>query len=654
MLLIVMLALAGTESTPPAVEAALSPAEARIDGIPSSKAEAIWQIEVLRLPAASLASFLSDADPRVRARAVRAVGRLRESNGSLTTIAADENADVRYEVAFALGQIPASAPMIRTRWGVETDKRVRRRLADALGRQGDASDLDGLVAALAGPDSAGAAEGIGRLGLRKIEGVTRDKVVAALLGTLKFPIGDTRRYAAWALSRMGLTSLSEENRVNLWKFALTDADPNVRAWLVRAGAGAGGPPASLNAALMIAATDHDVDVRISAARALAKGPCGNSVSDLLTDPEAGVRIEAIGAAGACKNVDIAPILHTLGEGPPPERAAALRALVARKVLPEALPTYVADSFPINVRIAAVESSEDRRRLMQWAKASPDARIRSAAASVLLDEDNPRPNELIELLGVSDVVIAQGAADTLKDHPDPTAEPALLELLRRKELPRLVGLSAVKALDAIYETGRLPRPGPDAVATIKPWLSNPELKEAATRLATILQLPPPRPRHPDVRLPPLADVMQIRSARVFTTHGEVRIELAPEDAPLTVWNFATLAEKHYFDGLVWHRVVPGFVVQTGDPRGDGWGGPGYEIPDEMNDLSYTTGAVGMALSGPDTGGSQWFITLGPHPHLDGGYTVFGHVSYGMDAALDLGIGDVIDHIVIERANPPVSR
>ena len=99
--------------------------------------------------------------------------------------------------------------------------------------------------------------------------------------------------------------------------------------------------------------------------------------------------------------------------------------------------------------------------------------------------------------------------------------------------------------------------------------------------------------------------------------------------MTVESFRALAARRFFDGIVIHRVVPDFVVQTGDPRGDGSGGPGYAIRDEINPLRYARGAVGMALSGPDTGGSQWFVTLAPQIHLDGGYTVFGRVREGMD-------------------------
>jgi cyclophilin family peptidyl-prolyl cis-trans isomerase len=104
------------------------------------------------------------------------------------------------------------------------------------------------------------------------------------------------------------------------------------------------------------------------------------------------------------------------------------------------------------------------------------------------------------------------------------------------------------------------------------------------------------------------------------------------APLTCLSFLQLAGQGYFDGLKFHRVVPDFVVQTGDPRGDGWGGPGFALRDEVNRLRFGRGAVGMALSGPDTGGSQFFIALAPQPHLDGGYTVFGQV-LGDDSVLD---------------------
>ena len=115
------------------------------------------------------------------------------------------------------------------------------------------------------------------------------------------------------------------------------------------------------------------------------------------------------------------------------------------------------------------------------------------------------------------------------------------------------------------------------------------------------------------------------AVLSTQKGTFTIDLLPEDAPLTVDNFVKLARAEYFDGLEVHRVVPNFVMQDGDPRGDGNGGPGWSIRCEINMVPYDRGAVGMALSGKDTGGSQWFVTHSPQPHLDGGYTVFGRVN-----------------------------
>ncbi|MGB2753074.1 MAG: peptidylprolyl isomerase [Pyrinomonadaceae bacterium] len=115
------------------------------------------------------------------------------------------------------------------------------------------------------------------------------------------------------------------------------------------------------------------------------------------------------------------------------------------------------------------------------------------------------------------------------------------------------------------------------------------------------------------------------AVLTTEKGSFTIVFYPEDAPLTVDNWVKLARSGYFNGLEVHRVVPNFVMQDGDPRGDGNGGPGWSIRCEVNMREYDRGAVGMALSGKDTGGSQWFVTHSPQPHLDGGYTVFGHVS-----------------------------
>ena len=146
---------------------------------------------------------------------------------------------------------------------------------------------------------------------------------------------------------------------------------------------------------------------------------------------------------------------------------------------------------------------------------------------------------------------------------------------------------------------------------------------------------------------LARGEQSVQAVVTTSKGSFTMELLPRDAPLTVDNFIRLAQRGYFRGITIHRVVPNFVIQDGDPRGDGNGGPGYQIRCEINQVPYERAAVGMALSGKDTGGSQWFVTHSRQPHLDGGYTVFGTVSSGMDVVDNIVRGDVIRTIVIRQ-------
>jgi cyclophilin family peptidyl-prolyl cis-trans isomerase len=137
-----------------------------------------------------------------------------------------------------------------------------------------------------------------------------------------------------------------------------------------------------------------------------------------------------------------------------------------------------------------------------------------------------------------------------------------------------------------------------------------------------------------------------TALVRTTRGTFRFELYYQEAPFTVESFISLARKHFYDGLLFHRVVPNFVVQGGDPRGDGTGGPPYTIRSEFGERSFRRGDVGIASSGKDTEGSQFFIMHSPAPHLDGRYTLFGTVIEGMDVVDRLEIGDRMLDIQID--------
>jgi len=138
----------------------------------------------------------------------------------------------------------------------------------------------------------------------------------------------------------------------------------------------------------------------------------------------------------------------------------------------------------------------------------------------------------------------------------------------------------------------------------------------------------------------------KQARITTEHGEIVIELFADTAPLTVSNFVYLSNAGYYNGLTFHRRVEGFVIQGGDPVGNGTGGPGYRFADELNDsYSYERGIVAMANSGKDTNGSQFFIMLADNP-LPKNYSIFGRVTSGMDAVDKIQVGDVMSNIVIE--------
>ena len=147
---------------------------------------------------------------------------------------------------------------------------------------------------------------------------------------------------------------------------------------------------------------------------------------------------------------------------------------------------------------------------------------------------------------------------------------------------------------------------------------------------------------------------MRRATLHTSEGAIELELFPDDAPKTVENFVRLAREGFYDGVIFHRVIPDFMIQGGDPTGTGSGGPGYEFEDEINDHPIVRGTLAMANAGPNTNGSQFFIvTAEATPWLDGKHTVFGRVTSGMDVVDAISEADrdardkPRDDVVIER-------
>jgi len=138
----------------------------------------------------------------------------------------------------------------------------------------------------------------------------------------------------------------------------------------------------------------------------------------------------------------------------------------------------------------------------------------------------------------------------------------------------------------------------------------------------------------------------KQVRIETAKGVIVFELLDEEAPKTVSNFVALANSGFYDGLTFHRVVPGFVIQGGDPSGNGTGGPGYKFEDEPVRLDYDAGIVAMANAGPDTNGSQFFIMLEDNPSLPKDYTIFGRVTTGLDVVRTIAVGDRMTTVTVE--------
>ena len=149
-------------------------------------------------------------------------------------------------------------------------------------------------------------------------------------------------------------------------------------------------------------------------------------------------------------------------------------------------------------------------------------------------------------------------------------------------------------------------------------------------------------------PPMTiDTSKRYTATIKTGKGDIVLELFASDVPITVNNFVFLVREGFYDGTTFHRVIPGFMAQGGDPTGTGAGGPGYKFADEFTGHTHVTGALSMANAGPNINGSQFFITYSPQHHLDGRHSVFGQLVNGMDVLKNIVNGDTILGITIEE-------
>ena len=458
--------------------------------------------------------------------------------------------------------------------------------------------------------------------------------------------------------------------------ALSDQDPQTRAVAARGITRALLDSARVNPrgavdALRPLLDDPDAQIRVNALRALASlrdSSVASAVAPLVADRDIGVAVQAETTLGVIRG------------------AAALEALRARltnsvfAIRRQAVIALAqADSAAGITAAAALVGEAEWRWRSVAAEAFGAARARDRLEAQLADPDGRVVAQALQalqrivpatdtalvararvLLTHADPAVRSVAADLIGRHPAIDDVDLLVAAYTRAEGDafndaRLSAVSALGAIAASSSSGRLrvatkfigvvPRPNDYLVRR----LAADTLPDTRDAWGPVLPIATGRTTadYRDIARRWLWPGMAGSNPHVVleTDRGTLDIELLPVEAPLTVAAFIDLVERRFFDGTRWHRVVPNFVVQDGDPRGDGWGGPGagFVLRDEINPVRYNAGRVGMALSGPDTGGSQYFITHSAQPHLDGIYTVFGRVVSGVVVLNAIGQGDRIRSI-----------
>jgi HEAT repeat protein/cyclophilin family peptidyl-prolyl cis-trans isomerase len=644
-----------------------------------------------------LEALALDLDPSIRRRAVQAIGRVGASSGVPVLVEAllDPEAEVRGAAAFGLGllgQKSAVQPLL----GLleDTEPVARHRAIEALGLIGErclgspracGSTAEEAPREQLATEFASVAGAIGRS-----VGDCAPHVSNIAPDDSEWPKAaevESCRLAWFAVVRLrsydGLAQLgvqADGRPVTTWwplAYAFQRVnDPRAIPQLLSLASASGTYTASFAlrglathkesravplATAFATARDADVKLRIAAVRTLGTfGADGLApLQALLNDDDDGplnLRLEVITALGATGDRRAFPTLVDAFTDPRPTvRAATLAA--AAKVDP--------DGFL--VVLAGLGQDRDwrvRSALADVLAGLPGDRVTSALEDLFDDEDARVHGPALEALAAVGAPNLTERLYAALDRPD---------YIERATAARLIGGArpegGIVRLMAAYERGLqdagyaaragaiegLARYGDvEAKDAIRKALGDPAwpVRLRAADLLTELgeSAVPERPapiRQTNEFFESAALLHPPFSPHVFieTRAGTVEIELDVINAPVTSATFIELARSGFHAGLALHRVVPTFVVQDGDPRGDGAGGPGFTIADEINHLPYLRGAVGMALEWRDTGGSQWFVTLSPQPHLDAKYTVFGRVVDGWDVLDGLSQGDVIERVRI---------
>jgi cyclophilin family peptidyl-prolyl cis-trans isomerase/HEAT repeat protein len=621
-----------------------------------------------------LSVLVRDADARVRRRAALAIGRVKAPAGVplLVPTLADADPDVRAMAAFALGLIgeasaeAAVAPLLS-----DPSPRVRGRAAEALGligAKGSATAIGEMVAGYVTsapvvamqPDDesepvAPEAEAF-KLGLFALVRLKSYEPMAAAVLAGGQPV------SAWWPVAYALQRVEDPRAAPALLQLLGSNGRYTRAFAARGlgtlKADSAIPPL---VALLEPSARTGLELTVASIRALGALRAAEAVphlSRLAGTPTVhpNIRLEsvkALGAIGAAE--ELATVQDLWTDEWPAMRAAALRAAAA--IDRESFIAVLAGLEPDRhwqVRAALAETlgsfpadlATDRVRSMLQ---DDDKRVIPAVLSALARlKANEVGRILVERLDDPDFVVRATAAREIGTlRPEGGAE--ALRRAYKKALADSAYAARTSALEALAGYGAA-----EAAPTItqalddKDWAVRVRAAELLAKSDTGIADRPPITPVLGQPIAPYDDptlLGPLTSPHVFieTAYGTIEFELAVLDAPQTSRNFMELARKGFFNGLEVHRVEANFVMQYGDPRGDGEGGPGYSIRDELNPRPYLRGTVGMALDWRDTGGSQFFITHSPQPHLDARYTAFGHVVSGMDVVDRIKAGDVIQRI-----------
>jgi cyclophilin family peptidyl-prolyl cis-trans isomerase/HEAT repeat protein len=629
-------------------------------------------------PPSDLVRLLGDSESRVRHRAALAIGRVHLVEGVAPLadrLAHDDQVEVRQMAAFALGLIgDASARMPLLTALMDPEPLVQGRAAQALGLIGNKADAAPIAAMVQTHVKAGALAGIdpddltyplappveaARLGLYALTKLgAYDALAATVLDGTGQPV------SRWWPVAFALQRVNDARAVPALLALLDTPGRYTAAFAARGLAGQKAAAARPRFRQIVEQRTAPIAVIVQAIRGLvALGetsmaePLLMISDDTAADPE--LRVEALDAFTALATTQSNDFLTDMLSDPVPAvRGAARRALA--RIDPDtfmtALSSLQADrDWTVRVAQAAALGTLPAERstpLLTMMLQDQDQRVIPSVIDAIVAARLPEAQRLLlQELKADDFVIRAHAASGLAGLKATAAAQALIDAYRAA-----LGDSTYVARAAIL----------DALNTVSPAAARPLLQEALhdrdwpvrTRALGWLKAAGVTEFGPDAIRPATAGrevdspewqaiVNPAYSPHAFieTDKGTIEVELAIADAPLTVNNFVTLARKGFFNGIAIHRVVPDFVVQDGDPRGDGEGGPGYSIRDENNERPYLRGTVGMALDWEDTGGSQFFITHSPQPHLDARYTVFGFVVNGMDVVDRLVPWDVIRGVKI---------